>query len=332
MYVRAQEATLTIEAMDGRGNRLAIGSGFLLDEGLVVTAFQVIEGAARVRVARFGQVPVETDELTVWNRRQDWAVLRSPPLAAAPPPLDRTRSWKVGDRCSFLDTTPDGARVMVDTNLIGVQEFPQAGARLSINSPVSARSVGAPLLNEYGQAIAVLGGTLTPGHTLAGRRPGAFLQFGNVTTMGVPLASVPVTTPASATHLADLAARGVFVPPLVGPVNVLTGNIAHKVEMRHNIPFAVGEGFEFSRRDQDAVAYLTFDPQEKREGMSVYRIYDLDNRLMIQGRPVKLVLRPRVYSVNTWPFPLGPLPSGVYRIDLVMDADPVWRSYFRVVD
>jgi hypothetical protein len=66
--------------------------------------------------------------------------------------------------------------------------------------------------------------------------------------------------------------------------------------------------------------------------MGVFRIYDIDNHLVMDGQPVKITLRPRVYSVTTWKFPLARLRPGTYRIDLDIDADPVWRSYFRVVE
>jgi S1-C subfamily serine protease len=334
LYARAQVATLTVEAFDAKGGRLAAGSGFLVGDGLVVTAFQIVEGASRLRVVPPKGAAVETTELAAWNRRQDWAVVRTPPLDAGQLTLDRSRSWKVGDRCSFLDTNPDGARVMVDTVIVGAQEFPQAGPRISIQFPVNPRAVGGALLNEYGDALAVLGGALVPGASAGGTRsrgahvPLAFL----VTTMAFPLSSVPSVTPDSRIALQELSARGIVPPPVVGPLNVFTGTIARGVEKRNNVPFPMDEKTEFRSSEGDAVAFLTFDPQEKRQGMGVFRIYDIDNRLAVEGKPVKITLRPRQYSVTMWTFPLARLRPGTYRIDLDLDADPIWRSYFRVVE
>jgi hypothetical protein len=73
-------------------------------------------------------------------------------------------------------------------------------------------------------------------------------------------------------------------------------------------------------------------PQQKRDGMGRFRIYDLDYKPVMEGRPGKMSLRPREYFVTTWPFPLQTLTPGTYRIDLLIDADPVWRTYFRIVD
>jgi hypothetical protein len=330
LYGRAQAATVAIESFDGKGGRLVTGSGFLLGERLLVTAFQVIEGASRLRLMPSNGEPVETVELAAWNRRQDWAVLRTPPIGPVQLALDKSRSWKVGDRCSFLDTSSDGARVMVDSAIVGAQDFPQAGPRISIQSPVSARSIGGALLNDYGEAIAVLGGALTPG--VARVRNTVSLQEFVTTTMAFPVSSLPPVSADSVTTLQELASRAIFAPPLRSPLNVFTGTIAKGVEKRNNVPVPVGEKTEFGRNEGEAVAFLTFDPQEKREGSGVFNIYDIDNRLVLHGPPQKLALRPRVYSVITWNFPLGRLQPGIHRIDLDIDKDPVWRTYFRVVD
>jgi S1-C subfamily serine protease len=333
LYSRAQAATLGVEAFDGKGGRIAAGSGFLLREGLVITAFQNVEGAVRLRVSPPTGAPVETTELAIWNRRQDWAIVRAPPVGAVQLELDSAKSWKVGDRCSYLDTSQDGARVNVDTSIVGAQEFPQAGPRISIQMSVSHRGIGGPLLNDYGDAIAVLGGALIPGTSVSGvGRDAHVLLSYPVTTMAFPLSSLPSVTADSRISLQELSARGVFPPPLVGPLNVFTGTIARGVETRNNVPVPVDEKTEFKSGEGDAVAFLTFDPQEKRQGMGVFRIYDIDNHLVMDGKPVKITLRPRVYSVTTWKFPLARLRPGTYRIDLDIDADPVWRSYFRVVE
>jgi len=333
LYARAHAATLTVESFDGKGGRLSTGSGFLLGEGLVVTAFQVIEGASRLRLVPSTGEPVETTEVAAWNRRQDWAVLRTPAsFGPVQLDIDRSRSWKVGDRCSFIDTTGDGARVMSDAAIVGAQDFPQAGPRISIQAPVSVRSIGAPLLNEYGEAIAVLGGALTPGLASVRAPAGVSLLGFSSTAMAFPVSSLPAVSAEARATLQDLAARGVFTPPLVSPLNVFTGTIARGIEKRNNIPMPLGEKSEFRRNEGEAWAFLTFDPQEKRDGMGIFRIYDIDNALVLHGPPQKLALRPRVYSVMTWNFPLARLAVGTYRIDLDIDENPAWRTYFRVVE
>jgi hypothetical protein len=113
---------------------------------------------------------------------------------------------------------------------------------------------------------------------------------------------------------------------------VVTGTLALKVEKNQGLPFPVNEKSEFRRSEKEAVAFLTFDPQERREGMAAFQVYDADNRQVMGGKPSKLTLRPRQYGATMWPFPLHDLTPGIYRIDLVMDGQPIWRMFFRVLD
>jgi S1-C subfamily serine protease len=334
LYARSRAAMLTVESFDQRGTRLAVGTGFLVGERLVVTAFQVIEGAARVRMGTPDGGSLETDELAAWNRRQDWAVCRTPELTATRLPINRTAKPRVGDRGSFLDVGEDGSRVMADVAIVGVQDFPQAGPRLSISAPANTRSLGGALLNPQGEAIAVLGGTMIPGFGLAnlGSRSFTPVSLSGLNTMAVPLSTISAALSEPGTKLTDLLARGVFAPPLVGAEDVITGTLARQVEMRNNIPIPAGEKSEFTRSEGEVTAFLTLDPQRRRKGLAVFRIFDADNRALMEGKPFKLDVRARDYSVLRWTFPLGRLQPGVHRIDLFVDADPIWRTYFRVLD
>ena len=334
MYARANTATLTVEALDAAGRTIHRVSGFVAGEGRAMTAFQAVEGATRLRVGPPGGAATVSDRLLGWNRKQDWAVIAAPGVAGLALSIDRARSWKVGDRCSFLEVGADGSRAITETTIVGAQDFPGRGPRILLASAFGYLSTGAPLLDEHGDAIAVLGGTLMPGAGLPSQ--GVYLSYGTgrgSQTMAVPtsvMASTELGGPGET--LAALAARGVFARPLVGPRNVLTGTIARKVETQNNVPLAMDEMSEFRSGEPQAVAFLTFDPQEKRDGMAAFKIYDEDNRVVMEGKPSKFSLRPRRYQVTTWPFPIAKLKPGQYRIDFVIDADPVWRSSFRVVD
>jgi hypothetical protein len=334
MYARANSATLAIQALDAGGRTMHRASGFPFGEGRVLTAFQAVEGASRLRVTgASGGTPIESDRLLGWNRKQDWAVIAAPAVTRVPMGIDRSRSWKVGDRCSFLEVGADGSRAITETTIVGAQDFPGRGARILIASAFGALSVGAPLMDEYGDAIGVLGGTLAPGMGLPAH--GAFLSYGPAPmaqTMAVPTVGVSPELAGPGETLAALGARGVFPPPLVGPRSVLTGTIARAVERQNDVPIAVDEKSEFRRSEKEAVAFLTFDPQEKRGGMAAFRIYDEDNRVVMEGKPSKFSLRPRKYQVTTWRFPVANLKPGAYRIDFVIDTDPIWRSTFRVTE
>lgn len=335
MYGRANAATLTVEAFDAAGRTIHRASGFIAGEGTVITAFQAVQGATRLRVVgTAGGTGIDTDRVLGWNRRQDWAFVAAPGVGGLRLAIDRSRSWKVGDRCFFLDVGMDGSRAITETTIVGAQDFPGRGPRILLGHGFSGLSVGAPLLDEYGNAIALLGGTLASG--MGQSSVSAFRLYdaaGGEQTMAVPTAFAASVVPSSPGEtLAALAARGVFAPPLVGPRNVVTGTIARDVENRNDIPFAIDEKSEFRRSEGEAVAFLTWNPQEKRDGMAAFKIYDEDNKVVLEGKPSKFSLRPRRYQVTTWRFPLEHLKPGYYRIDFVIGVDPLWRSSFRIAE
>lgn len=333
MYARAVAATLSLEAVDGSGRTLNRASAFRAGEGRVLTAFQAVEGASRLRILRAGTAALETDRLLGWNRKQDWTLLAVPGVEGLELPIDRSRSWNVGDRVFFIEAGDDGRRAIAETSIVGAQDFPGRGPRILLATGFGPLSVGGPLIDETGSVIGVLGGTLAPG--MAIEAAGIFNRQGSLVplqTMAVPtLAAGGDPHPVGET-LSALASRNVFPRPLVGAQNVLTGTIARAVEKQSGIPIAVDQKSEFSRSEAQAVAFLTWNPKEKREGLAAFRIHDEDNKVVMEGRPEKLSLRPNRYLVTTWPFPLATLKPGVYRIDFVIGADPVWRSSFRIVE
>ena len=43
-------------------------------------------------------------------------------------------------------------------------------------------------------------------------------------------------------------------------------------------------------------------------------------------------MTPNKISYSLWDLNLAGLPNGIYRIDVLLDGDYVWRTFFRVVD
>lgn len=333
MYARAVSATIAIEALDAQGRTIHRAAGLPAGEGKVLTAFQVVEGAARLRVTGLpGGATIETDRVLAWDRKQDWAIVAAPSVVQTSVKADRARSWKVGDRAFFLEIGADGSRAITETTIVGAQDFPRRGPRLLIGNAFGPLSTGGPLIDEYGDAIGILGGSLAPG---TGSLTHAFLSYSAASTtqsMAVPTVAIPLEPAGEGETLGALAARRVFPVPIVGPRNVLSGTLARAIERQNGVPIAVDEKLQFRRSEREAVAFLTLDPQEKRDGMAAFKIYDEDNRVVLEGKPMKFSLRPRKYMVTSWPFPLARLTPGSYRIDLVLGADPLWRSWFTVVE
>lgn len=222
IYSRAAAATVSIENLDQKGTRRFVGSGFLIARGRVVTAFEVIESATMIRMLSQGKL-IEVNEVQAWNRRQGWVILKAAVEGQALPKANAPIG--ITDRCLFLDAAAENNRVLTETFLIGTRDLGAAGQRLNIGDTFDRRAVGSPLLNDYGEVIGIIGGSL-----LAGAFPGDSIYAARNATLGavsrgglaIPISLVNESS-GSPTTVGQLAATGQFMPTLTATQTVLSG-------------------------------------------------------------------------------------------------------------
>jgi trypsin-like peptidase len=332
IYNRAMAATVVIENLDQKGARRFVGSGFLIAPGQILTAFEVIESAAKVRIRIPGNL-LEVNEVIAWNRRQDWVILKAavegPPLTKATMPLGVT------DRCFFLDAAAENNRVLTETFEIGTLDLAVAGQRLNIGETFDRRTIGSPLLNDYGEVIGIMGGSL-----LGGAFPGDSVYSSRNVLLGavsrgglaIPISLVDGSAGGSST-IAQLAATGQFMPTLATTQDVLSGSLSRGLNRKADPPRAVQEKYEFSRGDGQAVVLISWLPEQKRKGIPALHLFNLDNRLILESAgKKKITVNTDRLSYSVWELNLSSLPPGIYRIDVLLDADTVWRTFFRLVE
>lgn len=333
IYKMALAATVTVERQDAKGQRSGIGSGFFVADGLVLTAFQVINGASRLRILLPDGRPLDADQVAIWNRWQDWALLKVD--AKAPGRLERAPagSWAVGDRCFTLDVPAEGNRVIVDEAIVGTHTFPNAGDRLNLPSLPRSAALGGPVLNEYGEVVGVLGGSVLPGlvvnspfDSAAGLSP---IREGSLAT---PINLVPATPPADAGRtLSQLT--GEFVPVLVKQPNLLYGVLSLPVKRaKGQLPTSVENKMEFSKHDSQAQVQLVWNPTEKGNAEVTLRVYDMNNTVVVTSSVTRVKFNLGQFLTSTWNLILAPLHPGTYRVDVMQNSDPIWRSYFRLTE
>ncbi len=339
IYKRLLAASVSIEKLNSAGRSVSAGTGFFVDEGLLLTAFQVIDGAVSLRVVLPDGRRLETKEVSAWNRWQDWAILKVD--TGKVPIVARAKSgvWAVGDRCYMLDAPAAGGRVILDGSVLGQHDFPQAGPRMSLSFAPTLKAYGSPVVNEYGEFFGVVGGSLIPGEWSLGEfRYGyssSFPGLGEVSrgVLGTPLRLIPMPAPdRRPMPLTELTQRGEFVPPLTQNRFVSFGSLSRTVTKSGPIPLPMDEKKEFSRRDGQITVYVNWDPKEKRKGIAICRVFDLDTRKIGEGKPLKINLKPDERMASRWEFGLQKLPSGIYRVDVLIDNDVVWRAFFRMTD
>jgi S1-C subfamily serine protease len=337
IYKLAGLASVFVDRIDDRGEDAGRGSGFFLGDNTLVTAFQVINGASKLRITFPNGQTREGDTVLGWNRRQDWAVLEVE--APGMPHLERAAKIlpAVGDSAFLLDSPSSGGRTLAETEIVGAQDYPGAGKRLAISTQPSPAAVGGALLNEYGKVIGVLGGSLLPGvSTLRDLRPGyspdmlkIYGGLGGV--LGVPIDLVTLS-PTRRVTLADLDRAGVFTPLVRASDSVVIGELCKHLDRKAGFARAVDESTEFRSSDKEIYVLLSLDSKSTRKSQAALELFDVDNRRLFQSAPVKLKLGIGRFMTVDWKLTVSGLSPGFYRVDVLLDGATVWRSYLKIVD
>jgi hypothetical protein len=207
---------------------------------------------------------------------------------------------------------------------------------LLIASSVTPPSVGGPLLDEYGNYVGILGGSIFPGGdpirslSLLSEASASSRTFEwEETGMAVPQTILPdVPATAAATSLTDLAARGEMLSPVI------------KIKALQSATLGImGSGNSlgvykrvFSRQDKKPVAQISWQGLQKEKFSCVYRLFNVDNKLVAESKPRDISLNSGKYMTTTWEIPVASIPAGIYRVDLVLSGRTAWREFLKVTD
>lgn len=340
IYRRLLSATMDVEKLGPSGESLGVGSAFFIGEGLLLTTFQAVDSASSIRITSAEGKTGLAKGILAWNRRGDWAILKVPGDWPKVLPQAPANSVGVGDRCFTLGEPTRGNRVIVDGNVIGKRTFPVAGERLSLSFGATHHADGSPIVNEYGETIGMISvGSLLPGSwTLWGIRSGLAMNlfkpgggFQDVYAIPIEAPQVPAAS-ASPKSFAELSSENKFTPVLVGYENIERGSIGlHLDKTIPKFPDIRDEKFDFSERDKEMAILVSWSARTKIKAHITLQIYDLDNRLLMRGKPMKIHLSVGKHATSTWTMDISKFPTSTYRLDLDLDDQPCWRTFFRIV-
>lgn len=338
VYQQAVAASVFIDNQDSNGELVRQGSGFFIGKNLLLTAFQIIDGANSLQIGFPDGTHATVNQVLAWNRRQDWAILKVD--APKVQPLERAKagSWKVGDVCYLLGAPNESSRTIQNVGITGIQETADTGERLSTSWTGEPLAIGSPLLDDYGRVVGVLGGNLLPGVESL-RRSGVteFILAGvapenSGTPLVVPISAIPEQSNSSQpVTLSALAAQGLFIKPLSRDSQVMSGVLCRNYQELGHVAYSpVGQTFQFSRANDSLAVVITWTPDRKTKATMQFQVYDLDNHPVGETRLEKISLEPRVTASSAVKIALSSLRPGMYRIDLLLGDAPQWREFFRV--
>ena len=338
IYKLAISSSVSIDSLDPGGKAIKRGSGVFFKQGLVVTSFRVVDGASALRLRFSDGKEIRVDQLAGWNRRQDWAVLTVDSPASTTLKLAEPKSWNIGDHCYWLDVDYDGGRIIHDGQIVGMQSPPQSGDRINVSGIYNRSALGGPLLNEQGQMIGLLGGTL-PDALLSDFN--SDLQANtpdlNLSTLGgIAIAAnlLPTSYTGSPKSLAALLANGDMMPIVARPQIINFGllSIGPASDPKSHAAIQHNWKSSFQKGDTSAVAIIAFTNIETLKSTTTIKLYDLENHLVAAGKTEKLTITRGQPSERIWTLPLTNLAVGFYRVDILVADDVAWRQYFKITD
>ena len=336
IYARISAATVLIEKLDPKGRPFDTGTGFFLSDGMLVTSFQTIDAAHTLRITLPDGSQRQSTEIVAWNRRQDWIILKVDGGKSGKLKRTDDKSVTIGDHCYWLDTKTDGGRVISDGQIVGKESHEGWGDRLSLSGLFNSVSTGGPVLNDRGEVVGLLGGTL-PGSFIRQltRDPQSYSAGGRIfTTTGtaVPIVLVNSSTSDNPTTLQALWATGQFTGPVTASDHVSFGMITQgKPQKKGKALLSREMNLEFTRQDQ-ATIIVAFQGIDSWKSTEQLRVYDVDNHVLVTGPSVKISLGRGETQERAWSFPLAPMRPGVYRADALVGEEVAWREYFRIRD
>ena len=162
-------SVVTVEALDENSVVLGSGCGFVVADRCVATSFNIILGAASVRLRTAGGDTMPASAVAAIDAAADIVLLQfdsaePAALPAAETPLEPgSRVFVLGPKSAFGNDIREGK----------VGKGPAGSTLLAVPTAVTAENAGGPVLNGKGQVVGIA--VLLPGNT-GGAASGALLK------------------------------------------------------------------------------------------------------------------------------------------------------------
>lgn len=325
LYERLNGVFVVLERSAPDGRQLDPAAGLLGNSSRVYTSLAAVDDTAGLRVIGPDGSRRSVSSVIGMDRQERWIVLANAQQHDVALPIAAPESVRVGDRCFSMEGAVAGGRVLTEGSITGQTEMPGAGRRLVANFATTLGTPGAPVMNEFGEVVGIIGGPPVAGAT----RLGEIERFvGQVMgTPVIPFTLLRVNDSASGEAISALQQRGELVAPLTGAAHVSAGGFARGVEKRGGMP--IDQRDQFSVSDKTFMLFVAWRPLERLRGEVKFRAYDASNRPVIESPPGKGNYRKNQLTIAHWQIPV-PRTAGWYRFDVLFDGRPVWRGFARV--
>jgi len=332
VYRSGIKSLVWVHKLDKAGQRIDTSSGFVVAPGSVLTAFQSVDGAARIEIEFADGAKSSTDEILACNRLEDWALVKTETRDVPPFLIGKSGPVVVGQQSIIFSIGSGGSRTMGVTDITGRGKVTGFGERIHINPPPDPMAIGGPLLDSNGAAIGVVGGSLVPGMWMDHRKFAlnlALLGPRSSLISVTPIEAVNFQMQSQAATLQNLLEGGVLTPPLSTAPVFDSGTVIDKIAS----DLSYTSKAQFSRKSPEIIVFVVWKGNESlNKGAVSMNVYDAGNRIRIRTAPQTLQVPPQVLVQSQFSFKPANLETGIYRVDLSWNGTPIWRSGISIID
>ncbi|HMN42444.1 MAG TPA: S1C family serine protease [Phycisphaerales bacterium] len=189
---------------DSKGQPLAMGSGFVVKDGVIATNLHVIEGASQGYAKQADRKERLSIKGTVGiDAARDVVLLSVEDVKADALPMGDSKQVAVGDEI-YAVGNPRGLEGTFSAGIISSIRRIGDDSLLQITAPISPGSSGGPVVNSKGEVIGVAAATFSGGQNLNFAIPSEYLSaLASATTPTVPLGKAAAGTKQKVKSLFD---------------------------------------------------------------------------------------------------------------------------------
>lgn len=243
---RYSGSVVTVLTEDGNHQSLALGSGFVVENGRVVTNYHVIEGARFATVVTSTGAKHEVNGTIGVSAANDLAILSVPGLSGTV--TLSSDSVQIGERVYAIGS-PEGLTNSLSEGIVSGVRVVNQQSLIQVTAPISAGSSGGPMINERGEVIGVAVGAITSGQNLNFAIPVRQLNTLLASAREIrPLNQLPVKKSITAGSVREAPVNEVLMVTdmdydafeYATGVNSITGHYLKGISLRNNSSRSIG--------------------------------------------------------------------------------------------
>lgn len=154
IYSKCAPATAEVITYDSRGLGINLGTGFFIDNGVLVTNFHVIEGSSSIQINMNDNKVYEVEKVLGYDKTKDIAVLKVNSTKNAYLTVSG-RGIYTGDTIYALGSSEGLTGTFSSGIVSSASRTIEKTNYIQISAPISQGNSGGPLLNIYGEVVGI---------------------------------------------------------------------------------------------------------------------------------------------------------------------------------